>query len=528
MGYNQVIEADGKRDCSVVAPAFGESRLMIRIPELASKVSPDVGQRLLLAMGVFLIIFAARLSLINSFSTDVPYWDQWDAEAMNLYIPYFEGKLTWHHWFQPHNEHRITLTRLAMLVLLLANGQWDAQLQMVMNAIVYSGVGMMLFWVLMPDKAVRIFWGGAVVIIFSLPFGWENTLGGFQLPFYLMMGLSISTLWLLPRATFGTTRWYLGGVCALLSLFTLASGFLVCVVVLVIRIVEFMRDSLKPRRFDCVPTLVLCLCIVISGIFLKGHIPDHDVLQAQSIGRFVLASATNLSWPIQDMTFWVLLQWLPFVLYVGACLMKDERSHKMTFVIGLGLLVILQAAATAYARSGGSVTPSSRYTDILSIGVLVNLYAIIVMLTEHGKRIRQLIIWGFSFIWIVVNCIGFIECTNFNIAYDLPQKLYVQKASLENLRRYIRAGKRDLLSGTPNVDLPYPDSKRLALIIDTPEIFKILPPSLMPENHTGRLRTISNGMLSRSCIMFFCGLGCFLFGVIPQTNINLKKDSLTI
>ncbi len=499
---------------------------MIQMQDLSSKVLPDFGQRLILAMGVFLIILGVRLSLINSFSTDIPYWDQWDGEAMNLYVPYFEGKLSWNNWLQPHNEHRIVLTRIAMFALFLINGQWDVQLQMVMNAIVYSGVGMMLFWVLMPDKVVRIFWGGAVVVIFSLPFGWENTLFGFQLQFYLMIGLSIATLWLLPRAKFGTKRWCLGGFCALLSLFTMASGFLVCAVVLVILLVEMVREREKSKRLDCLPTVLLSLLIVISGMLLKGHVPAHHVLQAHSIGTFLLALAANLSWPIQGVTFWALLQWLPFVLYLGTYLWTGELSNKMTFIVGLGLLVVLQAAATAYARGGGSIQPASRYLDIFSLGVLINLYAMLELLSKYWKRIRLRVVWGLCIVWIMTNCTGFFVCTRFNVILHLPEVHSSQQAALENVSKYIKARRINSLASLPNHDLPYPDRKRLELILDNPSVLKILPPSLVPENKDGRLRIISKGLLSTSRIIFFCGLSCFLIGIIRIAGLNMRREKL--
>ncbi len=509
-----------------MAKAYGEQSLMSRKPELNWIISNDFGQRLLLTIGVYLIILGVRLTIINSFGSDIPYWDQWDAEAMNLYIPYFDGTLTWHHWFQPHNEHRIVLTRLAMLVLLLANGQWDAQLQMVMNAIVYSAVGTALFWVLMPGKTARIFWGGAVVAIFSLPFGWENTLGGFQLSFYLMIGLSMATLWILPHARFGTKRWCLGGFCALLSLFTMASGFLTCVVVLAILLVEIARDHWASRRFDRMPTVVLCLFLIISGILLRGNVPGHYMLQAHSIGTFVLALAANLSWPIQDVTFWALLQWLPFVLYLGTYLGMDECSNKMTFVIGLGLLVILQAAATAYSRGGGgSIAPVSRYQDILSLGVLVNLYAMSPILAKHGGHIRPYVELSLCIIWIAVNCNALFEHTSLDVAWHLPGKHAAQQAALKKVSGYIKAKRIDLLAGASNADLPYPDAKRLALILGNPGILKILPPTLMPENREGRLRNLSQGFLTARYFLLFSGLSCILLGMIHLVKHNGKQEN---
>jgi hypothetical protein len=48
-----------------------------------------------LFIGVSLIILGAKLSLINSYGSDLPYWDQWDVEPQDLYIPYDHDVLSW-------------------------------------------------------------------------------------------------------------------------------------------------------------------------------------------------------------------------------------------------------------------------------------------------------------------------------------------------------------------------------------------------------------------------------------------------
>lgn len=62
--------------------------------------------------GLFTLVLAAKLILIAHFGQPVPFWDQWDAEAYRLYKPYLEGTLQPQAFIEPHNEHRILLTRL--------------------------------------------------------------------------------------------------------------------------------------------------------------------------------------------------------------------------------------------------------------------------------------------------------------------------------------------------------------------------------------------------------------------------------
>ena len=86
--------------------------------------------------GLFLTGLGAKLWLINTYGTSLPFWDQWD-EARVVYSPYFEGKLRLADLFQAHNEHRIFFTRVYDLVILNLNGQWDNRVEMVANAIVH-------------------------------------------------------------------------------------------------------------------------------------------------------------------------------------------------------------------------------------------------------------------------------------------------------------------------------------------------------------------------------------------------------
>jgi len=88
-------------------------------------------------LSIFLAGLGARLWLIRQFGTPLPFWDQWD-EVWVVYLPYFHGKLSLAALFSSHNEHRILLTRLYDLALLLLNRQWDNQVQMTANAFLYS------------------------------------------------------------------------------------------------------------------------------------------------------------------------------------------------------------------------------------------------------------------------------------------------------------------------------------------------------------------------------------------------------
>ena len=90
-------------------------------------------------------ILGAKILLIARLGIPTPYWDQWDAEAAGLYLPWLEGRLDAAHWLAFHNEHRLVLTRASALALLWLTGSWDPIVQMLFNASVHvAAIGLLI------------------------------------------------------------------------------------------------------------------------------------------------------------------------------------------------------------------------------------------------------------------------------------------------------------------------------------------------------------------------------------------------
>jgi hypothetical protein len=70
----------------------------------------------------------------------MPDWDQWDAEALKLLVPWYEQDQFLSRLFEPHNEHRVVLTKLQNLALTVLNGQWDSRLFAVANALIHAAL----------------------------------------------------------------------------------------------------------------------------------------------------------------------------------------------------------------------------------------------------------------------------------------------------------------------------------------------------------------------------------------------------
>src|SRR5215213_4173804 len=79
------------------------------------------------AIALFLLIWGAKLAVIDRFGSDVPFWDQWAKEGELTYAPWLERGEFWRNLFVPHNEHRIAPTLAVNLALVMISGQWDAR-----------------------------------------------------------------------------------------------------------------------------------------------------------------------------------------------------------------------------------------------------------------------------------------------------------------------------------------------------------------------------------------------------------------
>src|SRR5437868_3552495 len=92
--------------------------------------------RALAIAGALAIILGAKLWLIAGYGSSTPFWDEW-VEPGTLFRPYLTGQLSIHNLLAAHNEHRIFLTRLVALALLVAEGHWDPIARTFVNAAIH-------------------------------------------------------------------------------------------------------------------------------------------------------------------------------------------------------------------------------------------------------------------------------------------------------------------------------------------------------------------------------------------------------
>jgi hypothetical protein len=444
---------------------------------------------------LFLLVFSAKLLLMREHSMTVPFWDQWDAEARAVYVPYSACGLSWSEMFNLHNEHRVFFTRLLALDLLGVNRQWDPRLQQVASAALHSLTAVLLAVMLwLANARRRLDWIVFLVgLAFALPFAWHNTLFGFQSAFYLLLFFSVLGLWMTTRYAAPGVPWTLGCLCALCALFTAAGGVLLPPVIAIVAILKWLDDRRTWR--DALWSLAGVAILLVAG-FLSASPPlaHHENLRARGLVDFGGALAHNLAWPWVNSIGMSVLMWLP----IAALLVRFVRKRAATtvierFVIGIAAWVALQAAAIAYGRGAGGAVPDGRYEDFFSIGFIANAVALgLAVLHGTGERTSARRLATIASVgWLVIAAIGLnVQVDRALIELNSAQRYW--DIQTVNVRRFVQTRELSQFLRKRPPEIPFPSPTVLATLLEDPYIRRILPSSVRQPMHL-EPRTITNG-----------------------------------
>jgi hypothetical protein len=429
-------------------------------------------------ISILLVGLGAKLWLISRYGTPLPFWDQWSAEAVYLYLPYLKGQLTVADLFLSHNEHRIFFTRLYDLCLLMLNRQWDNQLQMVCNAVIQSAGIAGFGWLMahLMGKRIWPFIWLPLVLALALPFAWENTLAGFQSQFYFLVILSLLAIWWLGLSPQLSVRWWLGVGTAIASVFTTGSGFLAAAAVLALTMLDILK---QPRHWQRrLPMLAVCGGITVVGVLIKPDVPVHHVLQAHSVGEFLIALGNNLAWP------WIVVA--PFapcnlfpLLLLGWMYFKSSETPipGERMILGVGFWVVLQSMAAAYARGAGGNPPGWRYMDSSSFIMIANCLSILMLMIRYRQRLWFAKFWQAGFVVWGFSCVTGLWLLNDRaLRIDIPEREFYQRMQLRTTRAFLATDDLRVLLNKPPPYLLRSDSPRIeAELLRNPYIRRILP-----------------------------------------------------
>ncbi len=434
-----------------------------------AKIWPVTG----MALAIFLLVLGSKLVLLKAFASPLPFWDQWDAEAANLYKPYLNGTLDWQVLFSSHNEHRIFFPRLLALGLFELAGQWDPVLQMIVNAgmhAVFSGV---LFAVLAglvaPSRhmALAVF----TAITFIIPIGWENLLSGFQSQFYFLLLFSLGALYLFLRGHALSWRWLLAVVLSVCAYFSMSSGALTVAAAIPVLLLQIVA-GVRGRSWPEFASLVILTAITAVMIYFITDVPGHDALKAHSLLEIVTAIISISALPLATVFGTAFVQFPLFWLAFAVFRQRPALVSIAWLMLGLAGWIGTQMLSLAVGRA--AVVMSSRYLDLLIVAYPISLAALFV-LTAKGQRLAQLpAIWGAVMITAIV-AVGYTGTWSSILA-----RHGLTEVQQQNVAQYYATGDLSVLTNAEFMHIPYPDSNRLAGLLDDTTIRAALHESVRP------------------------------------------------
>lgn len=428
------------------------------------------------ALSLFLLGMGMKLLMMQQCINPLPYYDQWDAEAAAIYVPYYEHVLGIADFFYPQSEHRIFFTHVYDLILLLLNGQWDSQLQMVLNAVIHCATIAGFGWVmtgLMGRRYYIAIWIPLAIAVMS-PFGWENALWGFQSQFYLLLLFSLLTIWLLGEEPL-TSRWRLGvatGACALLAM---ASGLLAAVAVAAIVFLEILKRRDNFRRYR--PTLAACAALIIIGLLMKAPGTAQKVLHAHSVQAFLMSLGNNLSWPTGLLPWLAPLNLLPLLILAWVYFRSTEKNLNVErVVLGLGVWIVLQSIATAMMRGFDGGPPAYRYMDTLCFLLAANFWSIVLLLGRHRKALKFAPVWCvIFFVWLIPCAMSLWTLNERAWKVAVPTWAAQQRTRVEITRAFMATDEEKVFANHDRLDLPLFYVPKLVFLLRSKDIRPILP-----------------------------------------------------
>lgn len=428
-------------------------------------------------------VLGARLWLVRAYGSDVPYMDQWDAQARVLYIPHAEGRLSAADFWEPHNEHRLVLTKALGYGLTYGNEQWDPLLEMTANAVLYAGLAALLAaWAwrqldMAEHRGRTVAWAVCAVAIaahFGLPMTWENILQGFQSQFVFATLAAVGAIWLAAPAPPWSKRWWAGVGVGAIGLLSMASGFLSMAVLLVVAGVRLLWCERRWTWRDLAGLVVLVALCALGASFAR-HLPGSDHLKAPSFGYGVHAFLACLAWPAQSWLGWAALLQAPSLLLASRMLWQRKLEARDAALLGIVAWCWLQLAATAYARGNDMMVFASRYQDMHALLAVANICAAARLWLDRTHRwLRPLL----ALSALVLVCgLRHLSVDTWDFLGGVPAQRAPERA---HLRAFVDSGDFAALRNAPEPELPHPHAERLAECLTHPGVRRLLSAGLRP------------------------------------------------
>ena len=434
--------------------------------------------------GAALIILGSKLWLINEFGSPLPFWDDW-GNIERIILPWLNSDLSFGDFFAAHNEHRPAFSSLLSLLIFILNDlQWDSLTGMLVNSVLSTLTAIILLMILKQalGRKIENWLLFCVILLWSLPYSWENSLWSFQSAWYLLLLFTIVGFWGVLLHDPFTFKWCMGILSSFFAFFNLASGFTVFVIIIGVKVYLITIDFKNWREH--LTTLLIAAGFSAFCVLLIANVP-HDIVEHNAI-HFLKALGSNLAWPWVRYPLLSILVYLPFFTLLFKCMvLKLKPSNGELFVLAFGGWVVLQATGIAYARYESmvylqGVGPNSRYMDILAQGIIVNFLSFYLLAKtgyalsfEIKKRLHI-----YAGLWLSLVLLGLIFLIVKGDLGGLSALRWVQVRNIDQLaytHDFLLKGDINIFKNKPFKHTLYPNPDYLAQKLNNLQIRAILP-----------------------------------------------------
>lgn len=414
--------------------------------------------------------------MIALWGVDLPYFDQW--ELIPRFAKWQAGTFPWGELWQFHNEHRLFVPELIML-LLGRMTDWDIRWELAVNFLLALATFALLYQAVRDRLQVRLGEGaGSLVLplvslmIFS-PSQWGNWSWGWQIQIFLCILLVVFVVLTLTREHLSPAGFLGAAAGAGVAPFCFANGLLLLPLALPL----VLR---RPGRFHWRTLTWLAvsgLAIRLYGIqllrprFKELNTPsflDRTLAQLDYFVHYLAGPLLTFHAPSLHAVAYTVV---PISLIVALALLWRLARRRQELALAWAALLLFglaSAAMTAYGRYsfGLAQATSSRYFTIANLYWLGLLGLAILALRDAGRPIPR---------WWTPLLVALALCLTVQGAFGA-----IGFRSDSFARAYIRAGLRGdvAVEGDPVLLVPYPDK---AAVRERLEVMKKLQISVYRE-----------------------------------------------
>lgn len=174
---------------------------------------------------MFLAAFLFHFYLVAKYAVDIPFWDDWS------HLP-VHSNFSW--VFAFHNEHRVPVTRLLVLILYHLNG-WNIAQHQILNFIIYGGVVMLtVFAIANWVPGWKKWMSAAFCIVLFSPVAAENHQWATQTNWHVYLLFTLCSTILLFRERQTSLSLIAGSFMAIGLVYSIVSGVISAVVLLIV------------------------------------------------------------------------------------------------------------------------------------------------------------------------------------------------------------------------------------------------------------------------------------------------------